>query len=145
MTNPISLFIKCFSLAALTLISIYSHSASFSELEKKQEMINLYVSAWEQEDPKKQKEILKKALTKDVIHVTPNETSKKVKGILAQIKNLRTQMGEIKAVAKPATFSGNYAHFSWDLKDSNDKLITSGYDTIMFDKNGKIKGIVGFF
>ena len=110
------------------------------------EVVVGYISAWNERDPKRRKEIIARTWTADGVYIDAHRNGKGHDGIDAMIQQAQEQFpGYVLRLASGIEAHNGYVRFSWAAGgESRAPLYLAGTDFASIDADGRLKAVTGF-
>lgn len=106
---------------------------------------NAYLSAYGRVTDDERKHLLIRSVTDDVVFTNPNGTGCTRAGLIAHIENFQMHMPGAYFRTEKIFDRNDELLAIWTLHDSNDTKVSTGYNFIQFDDDGRFRYMAGFF
>ena len=109
------------------------------------ESFNHMMAAWNESDPVKVRELLKKSLSPEVRFVDPTIDLCGIEAFTENVFNVQKQIpGAVYARASNVDSQHDFHRYYWTIHQDG-KLLLSGFDTVQTDASGLVVLVIGFF
>lgn len=107
--------------------------------------IATYGAAWREPDPGKRNELLKLCVAENVRYVDPTANINGRTELMSHIgRVLETSGGNVELTSSVNTHH-DVAHFTWRMVGPDGAIMVTGHDFALFDGDGQIELLSGFF
>ena len=104
-----------------------------------------YMDAWKELNSKARLKLIKTCWSSESIYEDPTGRAKGPEQLNAMIDKFHMDFKGTSMYADTVLATGNSRIWNWKIFDSKNKLMVSGRDIAILDKEGKIRSLVGFF
>ena len=109
-------------------------------------ILDLYVAAWSEQDARKRHSLLEQAWADDGVYEDPTASVSGRDALVAHIAGFHKAMpGAVIERTSGISHHHNSVYFAWQIKAANGDVIVDGVDFGALDDAGRLKRIVGFF